>query len=198
MNRISSFIRNNTASVTIEFAFMLILLCILFAFVIDFAILRSDLGKLDRASYSVLNIVKERTALWNGKGSYNSSSELEQEALTLQQVASRLVYGKSDGKIAMMVEYVSFQPANSSDINQRQGRIDRYYSKQLGDCRPAETLDKVAYQQKIAAYAETSRFVPMYQITLCMQQQSLFKRITLSSDQVYRFNLRSTSVGVMR
>lgn len=198
MKKLSNFLRNNRASITIEFAFMLILLCILFAFVIDFAILRSDLGKLDRASYSLLNIVKERNALWNGKTTYRNSAEFDNEVLGLQPIASRLVYGKNNEDIGMMVEYVSFYPANRTEVEQRQARVEHYYHKAIGDCRPAKTLDNVARQKKIAAYAETSRFVPMYQVTLCSEQRSLFKQITLSDEQRYHFNLRSTSVGVMR
>ena len=61
---IKNFLKSKKGAVTIEFFFMVLLLGVLFAFMADLVMLRSTLGKLDNASFSLVNILRERTQLY--------------------------------------------------------------------------------------------------------------------------------------
>lgn len=56
LSRTRNFISSKKGSVTIEFVFMLVLLLFIFAFLVDFVIVRTTQGKLDNATYSLVNI----------------------------------------------------------------------------------------------------------------------------------------------
>lgn len=208
MKRLKSFWQNQTASVTVEFSLMVIVLCLIFAFTIDFVILRSDLGKLDRASYSALNVIKERKAFY-ARDDYTSQSEFDREAVLVAKIAARLLYGveQTDAQLAkqdlgVVIEYVSFRAAevDSTVAQSRQPMIRQYFVYRQGasTCQPKQPLEERVRQAKMAAYAETERFVPMFAVTLCMKQASFFKALTVSKDNLSGFDLRSTSVGIAR
>ena len=59
-NKIKGFIRNKKGAVSIEFFFSILLFGIMFAFMIDLLMVRSSLGKLDNASYTLVNLLRER------------------------------------------------------------------------------------------------------------------------------------------
>ncbi|XYU82462.1 tight adherence pilus pseudopilin TadF [Pasteurella multocida] len=63
-------------------------LIVLFAFLFDLVMLRSTLGKLDNASYTLVSILRERTQLYDRVAQINIDDHKQFEKL-----AKKLIYG---------------------------------------------------------------------------------------------------------
>jgi len=184
---IKKFQNNNVGAVTIEFAFMLVFLGIMLVFMADLVLVRSAMGKLDSASYSLVNIVKERNAFYNGK------EEISQEDVTkLKKIAEKLLYGQSSGNhLKLAIEALTYNGTTPKDIK-------KYGDS--NDCTAAIPLQKVP---ELSPYSQSvnpakRRQIPVYQVTLCMEITSPFKYFLLSGKDRSMHGIRSSSVAVAR
>lgn len=183
---IKKFQKNNAGAVTIEFAFMLVFLGIMLVFMADLVLVRSAMGKLDSASYSLVNIVKERNAF------YDSKEEINQEDVTkLKKIAEKLLYGQSSGNhVKLAIEALTYNGTTPNDIKK--------YGE--SDCTAAIPLQKVP---QLSPYSQSvnpakRRQIPVYQVTLCMEITSPFKYFLLSGKDRSMHGIRSSSVAVAR
>ncbi|AIL32365.1 tight adherence pilus pseudopilin TadF [Basilea psittacipulmonis] len=197
MNTIKKFWRTQRASVSIEFVLIIFILCLLIGFVLDLVLLRSTEGKLDRVSYSVLNLIKERTAFYGSEQSA-SQATLEKDVQTIKPIAAYLLYGNAQAPIDMYVEVVSFKTPDETAVKTRRPVIDVYSKIGNSECVPAVPLDQLLKEKQIAVYSEKNRFLPLYQVTVCAKQSSVFKGLIVASQNKYAFGLRSSSIGAIR
>ncbi|WGE76288.1 tight adherence pilus pseudopilin TadF [Actinobacillus equuli] len=93
MKKIKQFLTNPLGSVTVEFIFIFFLFSVLLIFLIDITILQSTTGKLQRTSYSLLNVAKERTAVYKG-----NETITQEEANKLKQLAISLMGEEKDSE----------------------------------------------------------------------------------------------------
>lgn len=115
------FWKNKKGAVTIEFLFMSMFLIVLFAFLFDLVMLRSTLGKLDNASYTLVSILRERTQLYDRVAQINIDDHKQFEKL-----AKKLIYGdqNSNKRIDVVLEYWA------------QDGSGRRIPNIIGDCTP--------------------------------------------------------------
>lgn len=204
----NNFIKNISGAVAIEFVFMMFLLALMFAFMADLVTTRGTVGRLERTSYSLLNVVKERVAF--GK----KRDTLEQwEVDELQRLAKALIHGNENkGEVDVVVEYLAFDPASNeptSRLVKTNTSIVRKSKNASADCQPLNEL-KSSKLQALSPRAEINpydvgappRYVPLYQVTVCTEINSLFTEITnrLFVEEKNK-NLgvfRSSSAGVTR
>lgn len=205
----NNFIKNVSGAVALEFVFMMFLLALMFAFMADLVTTRGTVGRLERTSYSLLNVVKERVAF--GK----KRDTLEQwEVDELQRLAKALIHGNENkGEVDVVVEYLEFEPANNeptSRLVKIKKRLPPLKSKNASaDCQPLNKLES-SKLQALSPRAEINpydvsappRYVPLYQVTVCTEINSLFTEITnrLFVEEKNK-NLgvfRSSSAGVTR
>ncbi|WP_101775981.1 tight adherence pilus pseudopilin TadF [Pasteurella oralis] len=179
---IKTFLRNKKGSVTIEFLFMSMFLLILFAFLFDLVMLRSTLGKLDNASYTMVSILRERSQLYNRIPQINDTDYKQFEKL-----AKKLLYGNkdSDKKIGVVLEYWA------------QDGSGRRIPNAIGDCKPYKKLSDLSYLSP-RSELNNERKIPLYQVTLCVETHSLFESLLLDESQRSSGLMRSSSMSVSR
>ncbi|MGC7589352.1 tight adherence pilus pseudopilin TadF [Bisgaard Taxon 46] len=181
-SNIIRFYKNKSGSVTIEFVFMLMLLTFIFAFLADLVILRSTTGKLDNTSYSLVNVLRERTQLY--ERNYTITDE---DYRQYEQLAKQLVYGDKDSTkpLKIVLEYWSENEKitlpNSPDSS----------------CKPYRKLESVSYLSP-KSEINNERKIPLYQVTLCVETHSFFKAILLDKSSHSLGWLRSSSMSVAR
>ncbi|MDP8079606.1 tight adherence pilus pseudopilin TadF [Phocoenobacter skyensis] len=200
-NPLRLFVKNSKGAVAIEFVFMIILLTLMLAFMVDLALLRSNLGKLDNMSYSLVNVLRERTQLY-GKGNEGlaetrnvGGKSRNRDVTNFRKLAKYMAFGdtQSDSEIFVVLESLQFR---RSDPTKKPLPI----YKKLGDveqCAPVKELNAL---QAIAPRSEIDekRTIPLYQVTVCLKTYSVFRAIVLDESEQSGRLLRSSSVAVAR
>ncbi|EEX34230.1 MULTISPECIES: tight adherence pilus pseudopilin TadF [Vibrio] len=139
-------------SFTVEFALIGVMLSFVWAFSGDIIIKMSTKGKLDRLSYSLVNILKERTQLYEA-----GLSITQEDALVLSNIAtnslSRTVGAFDSNKLAVVVEARTYDP---------QAHTDRFGP---AACQPngLERLDN------LSVLTTWDRQAPLYRVTICYE-----------------------------
>lgn len=188
-NLFKKFQKDKKGSVTIEFAFMLIFLCVMLIFMADLVLVRSTMGKLDSVSYSLVNIVRERPSFFGG-----SSTITSQDVEQLRKVGKKLLYGDANAKqkVNIVLEQLTHTngKANSPVV--------------LGDSNDCKAARPLATVPQLAPYSQSinpanRRLIPVYQVTICIEMLSPFKRFLLNDEnKTEQHNIRSSSVAVSR
>ncbi|AKP33149.1 tight adherence pilus pseudopilin TadF [Yersinia aleksiciae] len=154
------FISSRNGAVIIEFVFILFILTLLIKILITVTAYQSTVGKLDRLSYSLAGIVRERNKL------YSDDHDLTQaQVAELKQLAEKMLLdsGVDSNNLAMRIETLHFIPSASGTKNidnQKTGSFS------IGVCQPTRQLNDM---QDLSPYANTTgRWIPLYQVTLCL------------------------------
>lgn len=189
VSRINRFFKNKNGSVTIEFFFMVLILGIIFAFMADLVMLRSTLGKLDSASFSLVNVLRERTQLYGGNADLNRTRDLNQ----FEQLAKLALFGdkNSTQKVDVVLEYWR------QDVN---GRDQVQTESTSPTCSPYQPISQFRDLSPFSEVENRERKVPMYQVTLCVDTRaSLFKALVLNDETKTDLGMiRSSTVALSR
>ncbi|MGC3836184.1 tight adherence pilus pseudopilin TadF [Moritella viscosa] len=168
---------NQRGVFAIEMAFVLFFIAALLVFTGDIAFKLFNRVALDRASYSLVNIMKERTRF------YNKRFELNQQDINdIQVLASRLLTGKRP--FGLRVNSLDNGVFKTFDGNISNAPV----------CRSDDALTP-AYISELVPQNLAGKFFPLYQVTLCYQVDSWFDNFFGNQTQSY---LQSTSVIVGR
>nr|AAP43993.1 TadF [Aggregatibacter actinomycetemcomitans] len=184
---IKKFFRNKKGAVTLELLFMLILLIFIFAFLTDLVIVRTTQGKLDNASYSLVNILRERNQLYNDNG----TEKLKSTDLTeYEKMAKLILFGDKDSpnKVGVTIEHWEEKKTPEMLTN-------------LGTCQPYRKLDdNLSYlsPRSESANPDNQRKIPLYQVTLCVEVGSFFKNLITRKENQSFGMLSSSSLAVAR
>ena len=188
LNLVRRFSVNKIGAVTIEFFFMILLLGILFAFMADLVVLRSTLGKLDTASFSLVNILRERTQLYGGRANITDGDLAE-----FRQLAKLILFDDKNSvqKVDVVLEYWA-QDSSGNETVETKGDI--------GDCQPYHPIRDLKDLSPYSEVYQRSRKVPLYQVTLCVEgKASLFKALVLNDKTKTDLGLiRSSTLAVSR
>lgn len=190
LSKIKDFLPNKRGSVTIEFIFMLMLLTFIFAFLADFVIVRSTQGKLDNASYSLVNVLREREQLFGDKGTETLTYD---DLHDFEKVARGLLYGdKNDDnqKVLIVLEHFWREPGSTSN------KFERLPSSSNG-CEPYRKIEELVDLSPNSEIYD-GRKIPLYQVTLCAETNSFFKSLYLSKENQSLGLIRSSSLAVSR
>ncbi|QIM63723.1 hypothetical protein A1D29_10715 [Pasteurellaceae bacterium Orientalotternb1] len=194
---VKKFLSNMKGAVAVEFMLLLIVLVIMFAFMFDLVLMRSTVGKLERTSYSLLNVVKERTQLY---ANTNNSNLSDADITELQTLAATLLYGEgnpSKKKVEVYLEYLELN--DPTDLNDRNSRsIKKGFPITKGSANTCTPLIPVSALTKSSPVSETLRSVPIYQVTVCAEVGSLFQSIIVSKKNQSLGLLRASSHGPIR
>ncbi|WP_318443350.1 tight adherence pilus pseudopilin TadF [Photobacterium leiognathi] len=157
-------------SFIIELAFVLMFLCLLTLFTADIAMQLFARTKLDRVSYSLVNVLKERTRFYNGNRSINSDSQ------SLNAVAAKLLGNNEFGLVI-----------DAFDGNEKLN-INTIALPNNVTCKHS-TFNKALIPVNSNDPNDTVR-TPVYQVTLCEKYHSWFGKFTHGSTE---FMIQSTS-----
>ncbi|MGR3808760.1 tight adherence pilus pseudopilin TadF [Pasteurella testudinis] len=171
------FFNDNRGSVSIEFIFASMFLLIIFAFMVDLVVLRSTMGKLDRTSNSLVNILRERTQFYSGNAEINS-----EDVANFKKLAGLMI--NSDRAIGVYLERWGEEQNGKMAIGDP-------------DCRPAVSLRERANLSPRSEISNTRR-IPLYQVTLCTETHSLFRSMIMDKENRVTQGIRSSSLAVSR
>jgi len=161
----------------IEMSFVLFFIAALLVFTGDIAFKLFNRVELDRTSYSLVNIVKERTRF------YNKRFELNQQDMDdIQQLASRLLTGNRP--YGLRVESLNKGVLQTFNRTVAQGPT----------CHSVDSL-KQASRSQLVPKNLAGKLFPLYQVTLCYEVDSWFEQFLGDKKQTH---LQSTSVIVGR
>lgn len=148
---------------SIEFAIIGIFFSLLLAFSGDVIIKLSVKGKLDRLSFSLVNIVKEQTQFYDPD---SNQPLVKADAQNLQKIAKNSLertLGTFDvNNFGMLVEEVKFSAKNT---------IGSFTSYDLAPntCVVSKTLQEL---KDISVVSSWDRQVPLYRVTLCYETEN--------------------------
>ncbi|WP_053062528.1 tight adherence pilus pseudopilin TadF [Photobacterium aquae] len=150
-------------AMVVEFALVLFMLCALFVFVSDLSHQLLVRSQLDRASFSLVNILKERTRYYGSMvdGKPVPRFELSQRDISdMQRLAGRLLDTPVDD-VAISIEAIvdnDIQPAFTSAAFRRLG------------CVPVSSM----VSNRDLVPVENGKAYPLYRVTLCSPVSSWF------------------------
>jgi tight adherence protein F len=147
----------------IEFALVGVFFAALLVMTEDVVIKQSIKGKLDRLSYSLVNIIRERTQL------YAKSTDMDlAQANDLLKIARRslneTMSNFDDSKLGLIVEQQRFKGDFSPEPVVR-FKLGSY------NCEPSKSIDT---RTDLAPVSLLGRKVTLYQVTLCYQSENLY------------------------
>lgn len=144
---------------TVEFAIIGLVFSLLFVFSADVIIKLSYKGKLDRLSYSLVNVLKERTQLY-GKDYVLSEADVTTIVKIAKGSLRRTVSQFDKNKLGYKIEAVTFDAKENST-----------YSKfpagaAVVSCNNDKSLDTMKHLSKTTTW---KRRTTLYRVTLCYE-----------------------------
>ncbi len=168
---------------TVEFAIVGVALSIMFVFSADVIIKLSIRGKLDRLSYSLVNVLKERTQLYDEDYSITRS-----EADTIYTIAQnslrRMQASYKDSNFGAVVEELTFRSIGNPNAPKR-------YNLGSYACTLSQTIDQY---DDLSVVTTWTRQATLYRVTLCYQTDNMFGSLV---DESYT-DVSSSSIMIGR
>ncbi|WP_418641440.1 tight adherence pilus pseudopilin TadF [Vibrio chaetopteri] len=156
MNKLS----NQRGVFAIELAFIIFTLCAIFMFATDLSHKLLVRAKLDRTSFALVNILKERYRYFDGDITNKVNIEVtETELDEMRQVAARLL-GTNEDQVAIQIESL----------------IDAQFETQLASNRFKSlgcSSGSIVSEQHLVPQEGSVQF-PLYRVTICEQHDSWF------------------------
>lgn len=201
MKKIKQLLNNNQGSVTVEFIFIFFLFSVLLIFLVDVAILQSTTGKLQRTSYSLLNVVKERNISDGGK-----EEVTKEDVDKLKKLAVKLMGEADESLIDVTVQYYGFESIKPQDPKSSSAtRPEKKPKSSSKDISTNPDQCKAAYSTNITDAAPltenfkgSNRYAAIYYVTVCRKMTNLFKGLTLAKQDYESGWLRASALGVGR
>lgn len=172
---------------SVEFALIAVFFSMLLVFSGDVIIKLSTKGKLDRLSYSLVNIIKERTALYNKsftitQGEINNIYTIAANSLT------RSMDSFKSANLGIRVEQQMFTIKKNNDQSVTYDD-DSPITINAGaqTCSVTKSLDELT---DLSVVSSRDRKMPLYRVTLCYETNNWFGKLvggdytTVSSSSV--------------
>jgi tight adherence protein F len=153
-----NFIVNRSGAVIVEFVFVVFIITLFIKVLISVTAYQATVGKLDRISYSIAGIVRERERVY---GVDNALTEPQVRAL--KQLAEKMLVasGIPNASPAITVETLHFDPESETKTVD----TDKTLSFSIGVCQPTRALSDMT---DLSPYSNSVHWIPLYQVTLCL------------------------------
>ncbi|WP_173635489.1 tight adherence pilus pseudopilin TadF [Paramixta manurensis] len=181
-------------SVAVEFSIISVVLVIFMFFLADLVLRQATVGKLDRLSYSIAGVLRERIQL------YDSREELNSDDVTkIYHLAQRMVRDMNPtadvDALKIRVQSLFFAPRVDLTDNQKHliPQKEWLFHIQGNECYPPKPIEQL---KELAPRGSYGRWVPLYQVTLCLPTESWYTRLT--SGKGKQPLLSSSSVVMLR
>lgn len=172
-----SLLKNESGAVSIEAALYFVMFLVLCGLVADYSVVFINKGRLERVNHSLSSIIRDRTALYNGKEEIK-----HQDVDKLKKIADILMReSRYSGKFSIYVDAIYFKGASGGGrkeiLNYHKYSVQSDYKCSLPipnmDTDGIKALSPWAYDEKRKA----DRWFPLYQVSICVPgEESLFKR----------------------
>ncbi|WP_135382195.1 tight adherence pilus pseudopilin TadF [Vibrio tasmaniensis] len=146
---------------SIEFAMVAVFFSLLIAFSGDVIIKLSLKGKLDRLSYSLVNVLKERTQLYDTD--YQLTTKEVDDIDIIAQHSLLRTFGHLEREhYGLLVEELSFKQVGTPNpaISEKRGVVA---------CRIKQTIDSL---ESMTVVTNRGREMPLYRVTVCYESDN--------------------------
>ncbi|MBW5817163.1 pseudopilin [Yersinia kristensenii] len=188
----NEFIINNKGAVIIELVFIISIIALFIKLLLSMAAYQSTVGKLDRISYSIAGIVRERTRLYDNDNVLTQAQVEKLKQLTEQMLLNS---GAHYNNIAIKIETLHFNDTDSPNLIDK--IIDERNSLSLSAgtvaCNPTQPLHEM---DSLSPYGNTGRWIPLYQVTLCLPTIPWYS--TLFSPETPAPAIKSSAITIER
>lgn len=155
---------------TIEFALVGVFFAMLLLFSVDMLIKLSMKGKLDRLSYSIVSVLKERTQLYEGRDNYLQDSEGELLFTVVKNSLARNTGNFDASKLGMRIEEQTYQ----DDINFTPNTLVTK-TFPANACPVGTSLSSI--EEDLSVESTWRRKTTLYRVTLCYETDNLIADI---------------------
>lgn len=167
------------AAVSVEFVLISIALIFFIFFLTDLVIRQATVGKLDRVSYSVAGILRERIQLFDARETLNQQ-DVDAAADLAKKILTDMNSTIDLSQMSLHVEEMHFEDPIRLGDDRKQIKIYKSWdSGSSVQCMPPQPLNE---QQQLTPRGSYGRWVPLYQVTVCLPTFSWFMRLT-STDE---------------
>jgi Flp pilus assembly protein TadG len=169
---------NRRGSVAVEFVIISALLLTFIFFLTDLVIRQATTGRLDRTSYSVAGTLRERIQLYDAREELN-----QQDVDQIKNLAARMLtdmHQETDiSDLKLVVEELHFEDTTSIGSTNKEVKLYRsWQSGSSGSCSPPQALNQLT---QLAPKGSYGRWVPLYQVTICLPTTSWYTKLITSS-----------------
>ncbi|WP_338164263.1 tight adherence pilus pseudopilin TadF [Vibrio sp. 10N] len=172
-------LRSQKGAFAIELGFVLIGLCAIYLFATDLSHKLLVRAKLDRSSFALVNVIKERSRYFEADIAGRTNLQVSQQDLAdLTAVASRMLDSSVENVALQIESYV----IGESVVTHRSPKFSS-----LG-CR----TDSLSNYQALVPI-EKGLSYPIYRVTLCEEHHSWFEAFSSGEDA----DIRLTSSSIM-
>lgn len=174
---------NQKGAVAVEFSFIAIILALIMVLASELVMKQTLVGKLDRISYSLAGILRERQQLYAEREEIAPTELAEMRALAAKMLAD-MHYPHSE-QVTIGLEALHFAPV-SDLVNKNKVISLNQTIRDPGCVSPAGDLITLKDLSPLGSYG---RWVPLYQVTVCLPQSSLFNIANFfrSTDQIVSY-----------
>lgn len=167
---------NRRAAVSVEFVLISIALFFFIFFLSDLVLRQAMIGKMDRVSYSVSGVLRERIQLFDAREQLNQEDVDAIFGLTKRMLTDMTENADLSG-LQIAVEELHFKdPISLGDTSKDIDMYKRWTSGSgKGNCEAPQALDQLTQLTPKGSYG---RWVPLYQVTVCLPTISWFTRLT--------------------
>lgn len=157
-------------AVIIEFSFIVLTMIIFIKGLISISEYYSTIGKLDRISYSLAGIIRERTRL------YKNNELTQLQVNQLKKIADNMLSdsGLSEANLAIKIETVHFNATQSSEAEDKVIDNTKSLSFSSGSCEPDKPLKALT---QLSSFSNVGRWIPLYQVTLCLPADTWYNSL---------------------
>ncbi|MCB5322755.1 tight adherance operon protein [Yersinia intermedia] len=184
------FIKNNSGSAIIEFSLVIFIIMLLIKLFISVTEYQSTIGKLDRISYSLAGIIRERNRLYSDDEMLTQNNVNDLASLANNML---LTSGISSNNFAITVETLHFNPTESAAPGNKIINDTKSEEFSVGTCHPIRSLREMA---DLSPYSNRGRWVPLYQVTLCLPAPTGYQALFSQTESIPI--LRSYAITIER
>lgn len=147
---------------TIEFALVAVFFSFVLMFSIDLVAKISMKGKLDRMSFSSVNIIRERTQLFPDEGFEVSEADFKSIDTIIKGSLKRTLQGFNEARYGSLLEIQGFDQAGAA-------KAISIYKGGRYPCTQGKP-----FNQKLSFYTSFHRKATLYRITLCYETSNFY------------------------
>nr|WP_159063831.1 tight adherence pilus pseudopilin TadF [Thaumasiovibrio occultus] len=182
---LSNSLKRQRGTFTVELALVAGVMIFVLAFTTDVVVNQSIKGKLDRMSYSLVNVLKERTQLYSNDDVVDDL-EIDQLYDIARDSLQRTMGQFDNALLGMYVEQQKF----TNDDQPIEPQVGVHLFSRGANCLPPDTLRS---QSDLSVVTTFDRRAILYKVTLCYQGNNWFG--SLMGDDYGRIRSYSVMLG---
>ncbi|WP_273860651.1 tight adherence pilus pseudopilin TadF [Photobacterium sp. GSS17] len=168
---------------SVEFAIVGIVLSVIFVFSADVIVKLSIRGKLDRLSFSLVNVLKERTQLYDEDYEIKNISEANIIYTIASNSLQRTLNSYESSRFGAVVEQLTFKSIGHANL-------PKTYIFGAYSCSLSQTIKDFEYLSVVTSW---DRQATLYRVTLCYRTDNTFG--SLINESYARVSSSSVMIG---